>query len=362
MSACDACLRRTDLIAALAGRLDVEWRRRDATARVLGLSDEALLALATPAVRQRYDAHRPARSRAALERAGLTAVCRCEGGFPDRLRDLADPPAVLHVAGDASVLREPDGVAVVGARRATAYGLEVAEGLGRGLSAAGIPVVSGLALGIDSAAHVGALSASTPVVAVLASGADVPYPPSKRALYAKVIRRGCVVSELPPGFGPLRWAFVARNRIIASLSRLTVVVEATQRSGSLTTADFAAEVGRTVAAVPGRITCRQAAGTNGLIAQGAPPVLGVADVLDLLADATGRPYPAAPAPVGPVLSPPLAELLAAVEGGRATLGALAESPEQARAVLAGLGELEMLGLVRRGFGGRYERVAAGAGF
>jgi DNA processing protein len=356
--ACDSCLRRTHLIAALSGRLDYEWRRREATARVLALPDEALLRIADSAARARYAAFDPAAARAAVTRAGLSAVCRCEPEYPDRMRDLADPPAVLHVAGTLRALAEPDAVAVVGARRASGYGLEVARSLGRGLSAAGVPVVSGLALGVDSAAHVGALESRAAPVAVLACGADVPYPASKRRLYAEVVRRGCVVSELPPGFGPLRWQFVARNRIIAALARVVVIVEAAERSGSLTTADFAAELGRTVAAVPGRITCRQAAGTNGLLQSGAPPVCGIADVLDLLADATGRPFHAASTPPPePELEPPLRALLAAIEDGRDTLGALAATPDEARRVLAGLGELEFRGLIRRGFSGRYERAA-----
>jgi DNA processing protein len=359
LTACDACLRRTALIAALSGRLDVEWRRRDATARVLALPDEELLALAGAGVRHAYERFAPATARGAAEAAGLTTTCRCDDAYPERLRDLSDPPAVLHVAG---TLPAPDGehaVAIVGARRASSYGLEVSRALGRGLSAAGVPVVSGLALGVDSAAHAGALEAGATVVAVLACGADVPYPPSKRGLYGAVTKRGCVVSELPPGFGPMRWCFVARNRIIAALSAVTVVVEAAERSGSLTTADFAAELGRTVGAVPGRITCRQAVGTNGLIQSGAPPVCGVRDVLDLLADATGRPLPP-PAPARgdrSALEPELLRLLEAVEDGQGTLGALAGTPEEAKAALAGLSELEFRGLVRRSFGGRYEAAA-----
>jgi DNA processing protein len=359
--ACDRCLRRTALIAALAGHLDVEWRRR-ATARVLALPDEELLAL-DPSVQLAYERFDAAAARDAAGAAGLTVVCRCDAAYPARLRDLADPPAVLHVAGSLPPPEADDAVAIVGARRATPYGIEVSRALGRGLSAAGVPVVSGLALGVDSSAHTGALEAGGGrVAAVLASGADVPYPPSKRRLYAEVVRRGCVLSEMPPGFGPMRWCFVARNRIIAALSAVTVVVEAAERSGSLTTADFAAEVGRTVGAVPGRITCAQASGTNGLIQSGAPPVCGVRDVLDLLADATGlrlEPPQAAArerAPAG--LEPELLELLRAVEAGRGTLGSLAASPAEAKAVLAGLSELEFRGLVRRTFGGRYERAAS----
>ena len=354
MTACDACLRRTALVAALAGHLDVEWRRRDATARVLALPDEELLDLGTVATLRLYERFDPRAARARAERSGLAVVCRCDGAYPARLRDLNDPPAVLHVAG--TLPEHEDAVAIIGARRATPYGLEVARALGRGLSASGVPVVSGLALGVDSASHTGALEAGAPVLAVLASGADVPYPPSKRQLYAEVVERGAVVSELPPGFGPVRWCFVARNRIIAALSRVTIVVEAAKRSGSLTTADFAAELGRTVGAVPGRITCPQAAGTNGLIQSGAPPVLGVADALDLLADATGRPPAARPLAPPPGLDPALAAVLAAVEEGRGAVGEMAGSQEEARAVLAALGELEFRGLIRRSFGGRYERA------
>jgi DNA processing protein len=357
VTACDACLRRTALVAALSGHLDVEWRRRDATARVLALPDEELLALGTAAVRRRYEDFDAEAARAAAARARLAVVCRCADAYPERLRDLHDPPAVLHVAG---ALSHGDGVGIVGARRATSYGLEVARALGRGLSDSGVPLVSGLALGVDSASHAGALEAAGPVIAVLAGGADIPYPPSKRALYAQVAERGCVVSELPPGFRPARWCFVARNRIIAALSQVLVVVEAAERSGSLTTADFAAELGRTVGAVPGHITCRLAVGTNGLLQSGAAPVCGVRDVLELLAEATGGRPPAAaePRPRGAEELPPeLAQLLEAIEAGRTALGELASTAEEAKAVLALLSELEFRGLVRRTFGGRYERAA-----
>jgi DNA processing protein len=377
MRACDDCLRRTDLIAALARWLDIEWRRREAPGRVLALPDDILLdASGQTRVRERYDAFDPSEARRSVRESGLVAVCRCHGAYPARLRDLPDPPAVLHVAGSPEALEEEDAVAVVGARRATAYGLTVALDLGRGLAAAGVSVVSGLALGVDAAAHAGAVKGrpapathgsatrcvEAPVaglggapVAVLAGGADRPYPASKRGLYAAVREVGAVVSELPPGFGIHRWAFVARNRLIAALARVVVVVEATERSGSLTTADLGAELGRTVAAVPGRVTCGVAAGTNGLIRDGAAVVRGTVDVLDALAELTGRRYDAAaPAAIG--LAPPLQRLLDAVGDGHATLPMLAAQGIEARTVLAGLGELESRGLVRRSFGGRYERV------
>jgi len=360
MTACDDCLRRTDLIAAIAGRLQVEFKQRTAPSRVLALPDADLLALgASAAVGRRYARFDAPAVRAAASAAGLATVCLCRDEYPQRLRDLADPPAVLHVLGDAAALHSDEGVAIVGARRASQYGLEVARALGRGLAAAGVPVVSGLAMGIDSAAHAGALVApdgATPV-GVLAGSANIPYPMGGRRLHAAVAARGAVVSEMPPGGSAHRWCFVARNRIIAALSAATVVVQAAERSGSLTTADFAAELGRAVAGVPGPVTSRLSAGTHGLLQAGAPLVRHAADVLEILAGETGRSYAEPEATPNVVLSPALAGLLGAVEDGRGTLGELATTPQDARAVLAGLGELERLGLVRRGFAGRWERAA-----
>jgi len=357
LDACDGCLRRTALIAALSGRLDVEWRRREATARVLALSDEALLAIAEAPARRGYEEFAPAAARAAAERAGVAVVCRCSPAYPDRLRALPDPPAVLHVLGQVGALADPDAVAIVGARHATSYGLDVSRALGRGLSAAGVPVVSGMALGVDAAAHQGALQAAAAPVAVLAAAAERPYPARNRRLHEAIAQRGCVVSELPPATSAYRWCFVARNRIVAALAAVTVIVEAAERSGSLTTADFAADIGRTVAAVPGRVTNRTAAGTNSLLQAGAALVRNGGDVLELLAEATGRPRPAPVPRDPPGLEPALRRLLDAVEDGRGTLGALAGTPEDAKTVLAGLAELEFRGLIRRTFGGRYEPAA-----
>jgi DNA processing protein len=403
VTACADCLRRTDLIAAVAGRLQVEFKSRGAPARVLALPDDALLSVAAgPEAARRYAAFDASAARRAADEAGLVAICRCSAAYPPRLLDLPDPPAVLHVLGEAAVLQEGAAVAVVGARRASTYGAEVARALGRGLSVARVAVVSGLALGVDSAAHAGALDGPGATIGVLAGSAHVPYPARGHRLHAAVARRGAVVSELPPGAPAHRWCFVARNRIIAALSAVTVVVQAAERSGSLTTADFAADIGRGVGAVPGQITNHLAVGTNGLIQAGAALVASVADVLELLGEANGA-LPAAAGPSAPAASgepggeaslrkltdlraagtrprdlaalpgscrealgavlapepPPddLVELVRAVENGRGTLGELAETPEEARTVLAGLGRLERLGFVRRGFGGRWERTA-----
>jgi len=358
--ACDDCLRRTDLVAALAGRLDIEWRRRSAPSGVLGLSEAELLELGDGSVRRRWARFDPDAARAAIAASGLVVACRCSPAYPGELEDLPDPPTVLHVAGRFAALGTADRVGIVGARAATAYGMEVGRELGRALAVAGVPVVSGLALGIDATAHLGALAGgdSRPI-AVLAGGADRPYPARGHRLHRAVRDAGAVVSEMPPGFGVHRWAFVARNRIIAALCQVLVVVEAAERSGSLTTADFAAGIGRTVAAVPGRVTARTAAGTNGLIRDGAPLVRSASDVLDLLADATGTPRPSAPAaPSRPSDLDPLSRrVLDLVEDGRGTLAELANTPETARAALRARGQLEARGLVVRGFGGRYERSA-----
>jgi DNA processing protein len=357
-SACDACLRRTDLIAAVAGSIDVAWReKRGRTARVLARPDADLLGLdaSAPTRYERFDA---AAARGRVADAGLTAVCRCERAYPERLRELPDPPAVLHVAGSLAALPAGEAVAIVGARRATPYGLEVSRTLGRGLTSAGLPVISGMALGIDSAAHAGALEArlaAAPPVAVLAGGAETAYPARMRGLHARLIEAGAVVSEMPPGFTAHRWCFPARNRIIAALSTITVVVEAATKSGSLITADLATDLGRVIAAVPGPVTSRYSAGANELLHAGAAVIRDSRDVLDLAFGADAPPLPPA-APVAPV-DPAQRRVLDAIERGAGTLAELAATMDEARAASRTLSELELLGLVRRGFGGRYVRCA-----
>ncbi len=352
---CDGCLRRTALIADVAGCIDVEWRRKGAPPRLLALPDDALIALdASGRAARRFAAFDPAAARAAAGAARTAVFCRCSPAYPARLRDLEDPPAVLHVRGNRDVLDEPS-LAVVGARRASAYGLEVARALGRGLAAAGVVVTSGMALGIDSAAHVGALEAGR-TVAVLAGGADVPYPAGKRQLHGRIGAVGAVVSEMPPGTPVRRWAFVARNRIIAALGVATVLVEAAERSGSLTTADFALGLGRPVGAVPGLVTAPNAAGTNALIQAGAALVQDAADALDLAA-LDGLVVPRGPAGAAAGVPDELRPVLAAVEAGRGTATAIAEGTGDVGRVLEQLTELELRGLVRRSFGGRYVRAA-----
>jgi DNA processing protein len=349
--ACAACLRRARLVARLAGHLDHLHAQRGMLDEVFALDDEDLVAalVPVPAERKRLlaDGGVPPTP------AGLDTTCRHDSGYPSRLLDLDGPPAALFIASGARFVElcAQPAVAIVGARRASAYGLEVARTLGRGLAAAGVTVVSGMALGIDSAAHAGALEAGGATVAVLAGGADVAYPASKRSLHAEIARRGAAVSEMPPGFTPRRWAFPARNRTIAGLAGLTVVVEAAERSGALITARVARDLGRDVAAVPGRVTSPLAAGANALLRDGAHLVDGPQAVLDVLFGVGVR--RAEPARDGRELAPGLRSVLAAVREGRDTVGALAGPGGDATAAVTALGELELAGYVRRGAGGVY---------
>ena len=351
MTACDACLRRADLLARLAGHLEHLHAKRGMLDEVFALDDEDLVCALVPSVRERRRILRCVRP-AVAGGEGLRAVCRHDPEYPSALLDLTGPPAALFTTSDerlAELCREP-AVAIVGARRASAYGLEVARSLGRGLAAAGVTVVSGMALGIDSAAHAGALESGGRTVAVLAGGADVPYPASKRFLHREISRSGAVVSEMTAGFQPRRWAFPARNRTIAGLAAVTVVVEATERSGALITARVARDLGRDVAAVPGRITSPVAAGANALLRDGALLVDGPQPVLDAIFGVGVR---RASTRDGDELGPELRRLLEAVRNGGDTVDALVGELGETAAVIAALGELELAGYVRRGAGGVY---------
>ncbi len=365
MSACDACLRRSWLIARLAGHIEIAWSARRGSASLLTLTDADLIAalggVQRGALTDEYECFVPATLRRRCKGRGVAAICHCHPRYPAPLTDLSDAPAVLYVHGDAARLEAAlatDRVAIVGARRASEYGREQARGLGRGLAAAGLAVVSGMALGVDAAAHGGALEADGLTVAVLACGPDVAYPASKRRLHARIAGSGAVLAELPPGTPPRRWCFPARNRIIAALSQATVVVEAGERSGSLITAGQAADLGREVAAVPGLVTAPLAAGTNALIADGAQLVRGPGDVLELLFGAAAlQLLPARPDDRAGGLEPDLRALLDQVGSGCDTVAALAGRGGAVDAVLAGLAQLELRGLVRRGPGGRYTVTA-----
>jgi DNA processing protein len=289
--------------------------------------------------------------------ANVWRLRRGGDGYPAPLQELDEPPAALHGIGDAALVRgisRDTAVTIVGSRHPSSYGLEVAEELGYLLAGAGLVVVSGMALGIDAAAHRGALAADGPTVAVLGSGPDVVYPRSERRLYERIAAAGAVVSEMPPGTVPGPGCFPRRNRIMAALGTMTVVVEAAQPSGSLITAEQAAKLGREVGAVPGRVTSRVARGTNALLAEGAAVIRDAQDVLDRMVGVGARTAHRD----GPVLDEELIQLLHSVADGASTPGAAAVAAGVAAADAAvGLARLELLGYLRADPAGRYERTS-----
>jgi DNA processing protein len=220
---------------------------------------------------------------AQLARLEIDSLTLLDDTYPPNLRHIADPPPVLFVRGS---IREQDenAVALVGTRRATAYGRAVAERLAADLARAGVTVVSGLAKGVDTAAHRSAVDAGGRTLAVLGNGLDQVYPPENSNLAQRIVDRqaGALVSEFAPGVPPDAINFPRRNRVIAGLSRATVIIEAGPRSGALITADFALEQGRDVLAVPGSIMSAMSAGSNDLLKQGAIPVTSASDILNAL--------------------------------------------------------------------------------
>ena len=272
---------------------------------------------------------------------GFRFAARSQSAFPPLLRAIHDPPPGLFLRGgaDAALLVRP-GVAIVGARACSAYGRQVARSLGRELAAAGLVVVSGLARGIDSEAHRGALESGGATVAVLGCGIDRDYPAANRELARQIASTGLVVSEYAPGVEPAPWRFPARNRIVAGLCAATVVVEARERSGALITADFALEEGREVFAVPGEITSALSAGANALLRLGAVPLTRAEDVLESYGiEAADR--------VEADVGPEAATVLARVQEGAAGADELARATGLGAGELAAaLTELELAGAVQ----------------
>jgi DNA processing protein len=365
-TACDACLKRGALVAMLARPIATVLRPDHRGVRPRGLlalgNDELIEAVAgdeRPSIERALRRFNPDAARAKLAAADCDAVCRHAHEYPERLTQLDDPPNPLYLRGGVDRLQQltsEPGVAVVGGRRPSQYALEVAEEMGRGLGVAGVTVISGLALGIDAASHRGALAGRGAALAVLACGPDMAYPRRHRRLYEEILERGLVVSELEPGTQPFQWSFPARNRIMAALAEVVVVVEAREASGSLITSTFAADLGREVLAVPGQVTARVAAGSNELLREGATLVRNAGDVLDaLFGVGAGRREPHLP---DPELEAPLQIVLDAVEVRDSLERAGMRAGLSAGGLRAALGRLEGLGLIRRDGVGGYERRAA----
>jgi DNA processing protein len=367
--ACDACLQRGWLVARLSGHIETATANSPGrrARELLALPDAELVRFLAPGEVGPLEAEvtaldlRELRSRLTADDAW--AVCRHGDQYPIALRDDPQAPAALFGRGEARLLERlaaDAAVTVVGARRPSGYGREVATGLGRELGAAGLVVVSGMALGIDSCAHRGALEVGGLTVAILGSGPDVPYPARLRRLYAQIVEHGLVLGELPPGTSPRRWTFPARNRIMAALGGMTIVVEARERSGSLITSTMAADLGREVGAVPGRVGSSPAAGTNSLLRDGAQVIRCGQDVLDSLlgAGALSRAR-VVDRPPQDDLDPELASALDAVDQGAETLDAIARSSGGSpQSVAAAVTRLELLGLLRCDSTGRYRRAAS----
>ncbi len=216
-----------------------------------------------------------------LEECGARVLLRGRPGYPDALLDDIDSPQILFCLGKPEAMAGRPRVAVVGTRSATRYGADVASELGAGLAVSDVVVVSGLAAGIDAAAHAGVVKAGSgaPPVAVIATGVDIAYPRSNAVLRDSVAATGAVISELPPGEPGERWRFADRNRIMAALAHVVVVVECHRSGGALYTVRAAKQRGREVMAVPGSVRSAASAGTNALLADGMPPARDVADVL-----------------------------------------------------------------------------------
>lgn len=242
--------------------------------RVKGINDAIAHAISGSACRRYAEAE----LRRLEKMPEVRLVTYLDADYPRRLFEIGSPPPLVYLRG--KLPSWDPAVAVVGSRRATRDGLKTAEQLAAELSAAGVTVVSGLARGIDTAAHRGALSGGGSTVAVLGCGVDLDYPPENRQLAAQICETGCIVSEFPLGTQPLAEHFPRRNRIISGLSRGVLVVEAMEKSGSLITARFALDQGREVMAVPGPISSPAFRGSNRLIKEGAQLVDSAADILE----------------------------------------------------------------------------------
>jgi len=332
------------------------WRRAAAALR----AGEAPAAIVARLARRRPDASGDeaslrARAAAAIARAdaaGIAALAWNDPAYPATLTTIVDPPLVVWTRGRASAL-EMHAVAIVGSRAASPYALSVAEQLARDLAARGLAIVSGLARGVDSAAHRGAIAAGGVTIAVLGSGVDRIYPAEHAALAREIDERGAVMSELVPGTPPAPFFFPLRNRIISGLSRAVVVVEANEKSGSLITARSALEQGRDVLAVPGNVLTGRNRGAHALLRDGARIVESADDILEELGMQTrgaGGARAAAAPPADPILA-------CLTPGEPSALDAIAErSGLGAAKLLPRLLDLEMRGAIARVGGGRFVRI------
>jgi DNA processing protein len=290
----------------------------------------------------------PSVTAARVEAAGARLVTPADPEYEDRLNDLRDPPACLFLLGKP-LGESPERVAIVGSRKCSELGSDVAQDLGRALVASGLGVVSGAAHGIDAAAHRGALQAGGRTVAVLGSGIDVAYPASSRVLLKRIVRSGTIVSEYPPMMPAGPQHFPARNRIVVALARALVVVEGASKSGSRISVDHALDLGREIFAVPGPVTSPLAETPLEMIRDGATLIRGADDLLDDLGiDRT------APPPAPPDLDDGERRVWNALSGGSLPEAVAREAGMSIPDAVTTLLQLELRGLIAS-VGGRYER-------
>jgi DNA processing protein len=288
------------------------------------------------------------RERKWAARLGLQIITQGDATYPASLREIYDPPLCLYIKGKIPETW-PRGVAVVGSRETSHYGLETAKKLGYQLAYAGVPVISGLARGIDTAAHLGALAAKGTTWAALGCGLDKMYPPENDALAAKIVESGgCLISELPLGTAPDKRTFPMRNRIVSGLSFGVLVIEAGRQSGALITARQALDQGRQVFAVPGRIDNPQAQGCHQLIKDGAKLVEGVEDILGELEFLIPRDQVSTPRPLPANLSGDEEKVYAAIELDETPIDTITQRTGLASGTVSStLLRLEMKKLVRQ---------------
>jgi DNA processing protein len=330
----------------------------------LSASPASFAAVAGPAAAQsRADPEARRRATEALGRmdqAGLDVLTLHDPDFPIALEALHDPPALLFTAGRRELLNRL-AVAIVGARRATEAGRSTAAGLAGHVARAGVTVVSGMALGIDAAAHRGALAAGGDTIAVLGSGADRPSPRTNVRLYRAIRERGLVLSEFPPGDRPRPHHFPKRNRLMAALARAVVVVEAAERSGALITVDHALDLGREVFAVPGSVVSRQSRGTNALIREGARILVEPEQLLEELGIGPSCLAPGSSAGPPHHLGTGVAGLWTALTESPTHVDQVADrAGVQVERALALLSTLELEGLAVQRPGMRFARAVPGA--
>jgi len=295
---------------------------------------------------------------AELERCrntGCRVLTLSDADYPRLLREIPLPPPVLYLRGRLQP-EDERALGVVGSRRPSAYGMQATRMLATELAAGGWTIVSGLALGIDAAAHQAALDAGGRTLAVLAHGLDRVYPRAHRTLHERILEAGAALSEFPLGVPPLRWNFPQRNRLISGLSRGVLVTEASATSGALITARWAAEQGREVFALPGIYHARLSQGTHALIQDGAKLVTGVRDILSEIGEAArARGSASSPAPRPADLTPEQEALCALLRDGARNVDQLAAASGQpVQRLLSDLLDLELQGRVQGSPGGVYQ--------